>query len=221
VRDTGTGMPSEVRSRVFEPFFTTKGPGKGPGLGLAMSYGVIQQSHGGIEVQSEQGKGAEFRLLFPRLDASSTEASESSASGPPRGTETILLVEDEEVVRNVARSILEQLGYRVISCANARAALDAVGLEAIDLLLTDVVMPDMCGRELAMRVTEHLPEVAVLYTSGYSEDVLMRKEVADEAVAFIAKPYSLDVFAQKVRAVLDTHRGKTAKSATRQQFGTA
>jgi len=215
VRDTGSGMPPEVRSHLFEPFFTTKGPGKGTGLGLATAYGVIKQSHGGIEVHSELGRGSEFQLLFPRLDTSSPKASDSSAPGPPHGTETILLVEDEHAVRNVACSILERLGYRVLPCANARDALEAIELNAIDLLLTDVVMPGMGGRELATRVLERVPEVPVLYTSGYAEDVVMRKDVAEEAVAFIAKPYSLDLLAHKVRTVLDTHSGRTPRRMRR------
>jgi DNA-binding NtrC family response regulator len=115
-------------------------------------------------------------------------------------------VEDEEAVRNIARSILERLGYRVIACADARDAIAAIDIETIDLLLTDVVMPGMSGRELAMRVSERLPEVAVLYTSGYAADVIARADVAEEAVAFLAKPYSLDVLAHKVRAVLDAPR---------------
>jgi CheY-like chemotaxis protein len=214
VRDTGTGMSPEVSARLFEPFFTTKAPGKGTGLGLAIVYGAMKQSGGGIEVHSEPGAGAEFRLLFPKLDASPDHA-EPSAEGPPRGTETILLVEDETVVRNIARSILERLGYRVIACASAREALAAIDVEAIDLLLTDVVMPEMGGRELALRVTERLPEVAVLYTSGYAEDVIVRMDVAEEAAAFLAKPYSIDVLAHKVRAVLDAQRRTTPRPLRR------
>jgi CheY-like chemotaxis protein len=203
VRDTGTGMPAEVRARLFEPFFTTKGPGKGTGLGLSMVYGAIKESRGSIEVHSELGTGTEFRLLFPKFEPASQDDPVSSAKGPPCGTGTILLVEDEDVVRHVARSILERLGYRVIPCADARAALATIELEAIDLLLTDVVMPGMGGRELAMRVAERVPGVAVLYTSGYAEDVIVRKDAANEAIAFVAKPYTLDVLAHKVRALLD------------------
>jgi len=203
VRDTGTGMPPEVRARLFEPFFTTKGPGKGTGLGLSMVYGSIKQSRGGIEVHSELGMGTEFRLLFPRFDAAAQEAGRTSTQGPPGGSETILLVEDEAVVRNVARAILERLGYRVIACADARDALAALELETIDLLLTDVVMPDMGGRELAMHVTARVPDIAVLYTSGYAEDVVVRQDASEEAIAFVPKPYTLDVLAHKVRAVLD------------------
>jgi CheY-like chemotaxis protein len=215
VRDTGAGMSPEVRARLFEPFFTTKAPGKGTGLGLAIVYGAMKQSGGSIEVHSEPGAGAEFRLLFPRLDASSPQDAASSAAGPPRGTETILLVEDEEFVRNIARSSLARLGYRVIACAGARDALAALEVEAIDLLLTDVVMPGMGGRELAMHVTERRPEVAVLYTSGYAADMIVRSDVAEEAVAFLPKPYSVDVLANKVRTALDARRRATPRLARR------
>jgi CheY-like chemotaxis protein len=205
VQDNGTGMSPEVQARLFEPFFTTKGVGKGTGLGLSMVYGAVKQSGGSIEVVSGPGAGSEFRLYFPCAEPL------AECAAPPlpalaRGKETILVVEDEQLVRTLARSILERQGYRVVACANGAEALGVLaddGFVRVDLLLTDLVMPGMSGRELAERVVSTRPSVQVLFTSGYSEDVSLYGSVADREAHFLAKPYSVHDLSNRVREVLD------------------
>jgi two-component system, cell cycle sensor histidine kinase and response regulator CckA len=206
VQDDGTGMSDDVKARLFEPFFTTKGVGKGTGLGLSMVYGAVKQSGGGLEVLSGLGKGSEFRLYFPSAEPATEAAQPAPRPKLARGTETILVVEDEQLVRSLARTILERQGYQVVACASGAEALIALAdrVDApVDLLLTDLVMPGMSGRELAEQVVTERPSVRVLFTSGYSEDDGLYQRVADHAAHFLAKPYSVHELASRVREVLD------------------
>jgi PAS domain S-box-containing protein len=209
ISDTGMGMDSETQSHIFEPFFTTKGP-KGTGLGLSTVYGIVKQSGGYIWVYSEVGRGTTFKIYLPRV-ASLEEA--SMHVPPPRqfqkvepGTETILLVEDEANLRYLARQYLEKQGYKVIEAADGAVAMQiAVAHEAvIHLLLTDVIMPGMNGRELAQRISEIRPNVKVLYMSGYTENVIGHNGTLDAGVRLLQKPFNLRDLKDKVREVLDT-----------------
>jgi CheY-like chemotaxis protein len=206
VSDTGHGMSEEIKRQIFEPFFTTKPKGTGTGLGLATIYGVVKQAKGSIEVYSEVGKGTTFKIYVPRVDDKTAGPPESS---PPMellgGSETVLLVEDEAVVRDLGVRILAGLGYRVMRAGNGDEAIALAGEhgERIDLLLTDVVMPGMSGRDLANRLTRIHPEARVLFTSGYTDNVIVHHGVLDEGVSFIGKPYSPSALAKKVREVLD------------------
>ncbi len=205
VSDTGSGMSAEVREKIFEPFFTTKQLGQGTGLGLATVFGIVEQNDGRIEVHSEPGQGTSFKVYFPRvLDAAETLKQEL-APEPVGGKETVLVVEDEEMVRNLAVRLLERRGYQVLATSSGG---DAIVLAErhhgpIDLLLTDVVMPHMNGRELVERFAEIRPGIKVIYTSGYTQNVIAHHGVLDEGVQFIAKPYSLATLAARVREVLD------------------
>ncbi|HKZ33005.1 MAG TPA: ATP-binding protein [Vicinamibacteria bacterium] len=203
VSDTGQGMSEDVRARIFEPFFTTKSVGSGTGLGLAMVYGAVEQNAGAIEVASAPGRGASFRILLP--EARGEKAAAPPAQGDvPRGSETVLLVEDEAAVREVTRAQLESLGYRVLSCANAAEALVVAAghVEPLQLLLTDVVMPGMNGRELAARLAERRASLRVLFTSGYGEEVIARHGVLEPGVLLLQKPYGLARLAGRVREAL-------------------
>jgi CheY-like chemotaxis protein len=196
-------MSDDVRARIFEPFFTTKASGGGTGLGLAMAYGAVEQNGGFIEVVSRPGSGASFRIVLPRASGEKREA-RAKETEAPRGTEKVLLVEDEPAVRNVTRAQLESLGYRVIACANAAEALQVVEAlsEPVDLLLTDVVMPGMNGRELAARIAERQPGLRVLFTSGYGEEVIARHGVLETGVLLLQKPFALSRLASLVREAL-------------------
>ena len=207
ISDTGAGMDSETQSRIFEPFFTTKGP-KGTGLGLSTVYGIVKQSGGYIWVYSEQGKGTTFKVYLPRvaeLVQAQVAAPKESVVAEP-GTETILLVEDEANLRYLARQFLEKQGYRVIDAADGAVAVQiAVAHEGvIHLLLTDVIMPGMNGRELAQRISEIRPNVKVLYMSGYTENVIGRNGTLDAGVRLLQKPFTLRDLKSKVREVLDS-----------------
>ena len=203
VTDTGHGMNEDVQARIFEPFFTTKPAGSGTGLGLAMVYGAIEQNGGSIDVVSKPGRGSTFRVQLPEKRGQKSVRSELPTD-LPRGSETVLLVEDEAAVREVTREQLESLGYRVLSCADAKEALAACEgrAEPLHLLLTDVVMPGMNGRELAERLTQRRPGLRVLYTSGYGEDVIARHGVLEPGVLLLQKPYALPKLAGLVRAAL-------------------
>jgi len=205
VRDTGTGMSPEVLQRLFEPFFTTKGPGSGTGLGLATVHGVVAQSGGRIEVESEPGRGSCFTIFLPAAAAPALAVEAVAAPPPARGHETILLVEDEDGVRRIARIALEGRGYRVLAAASGRAAIGVAEGHGprIDLLVTDLVMPGMSGRELADELRVRRPGLRVLFISGYVEDELARHGIVEAEVAFLHKPFSLDELGAKVRAVLD------------------
>jgi two-component system cell cycle sensor histidine kinase/response regulator CckA len=205
VTDTGTGIHPATQARLFEPFFTTKGPGKGTGLGLSTVYGIVKQSGGFIWVYSEPGKGATFKIYLPRVDAPVERLGAASSPALRRGTETVLLVEDESALRAVARRALERQGYEVLEAPDAAAALAiAAGRGgAIDLVVTDVVMPGMSGAELALRFTALHPGVPFLFMSGYTDEAIVRHGVLEPGVAFIQKPFSPDALARKVGEILD------------------
>jgi len=208
VTDTGIGMDSETRARVFEPFFTTKEAGKGTGLGLATAYGIVRQSEGNIAVSSEPGRGTAFRIYLPCVDEPAPPTLHATSQGEiPRGSETILLAEDEEGVRALAREILEGLGYRVLEAASGPAALDCARGHpgSIQLLLTDVVMPRMSGRELARTLTSLRPETRVLYMSGYPDDATLHDGLEPD-FSFLQKPFAPDELARKIRDILDGPR---------------
>jgi PAS domain S-box-containing protein len=207
VSDSGVGMDEETRARIFEPFFSTKEMGKGTGLGLASVYGIATQHGGRIEVQSTPGEGSCFRVYFPRVLDEPERAAAPAPARPNGGSETVLVVEDEELVRIVAVKVLERAGYVVLAASSGD---DALALAArhegtIDLLLTDVVMPHMDGRELATRLAKKQPGLKTLFTSGYSHNVIADHGVLDEGLQFLAKPYSSESLAARVREVLDDH----------------
>jgi len=205
VSDTGQGMSEEVKAHIFEPFFTTKERGSGTGLGLATTYGAAHQAGGSIEVYSEVGIGTTFKVYLPRVEEEAAKPVEDDRpTDLPGGTETVLIVEDEGILRSLCVQILEQLGYRVLQARNGTEAIAKVqGYgDRIDLLLTDVVMPGMNGSELATQLVLHHPEMKVLFTSGYTEDVITHHGVLAEGVSFIGKPYTPSALARKVREVL-------------------
>jgi CheY-like chemotaxis protein len=205
VSDTGVGIDEDVRTHLFEPFYTTKGLGKGTGLGLSTVYGIVKQSHGSICVNSEVGKGATFKISLPCIDTKPAAPEEEPQAATARGNhETVLLVEDQKDVRALATAILESLGYRVLGAADGPTALAlaAVHEGPIDLVLTDVVLPGMNGKQVAEQLELMRPGIAVLFTSGYSQDVIAHRGVLDREVAYIPKPYSPKDLAMKIREVL-------------------
>src|SRR5947199_159205 len=215
VSDTGTGMDPETQAHLFEPFFTTKEKGKGTGLGLATVYGIVKQSGGFIWVYSELGVGTTFKIYLPRVDAAAEPMSAHHAPTPvARGSETVLVAEDEAPVRAVARHALERYGYRVLEAASAEAALDVAQRYSgpIHVLLTDVIMPGMSGRDLAARLATLRPETRVIYMSGYTDDAITRHGVLEPGFVFVQKPFTPDALARTVRDVLDgtTERRKRA-----------
>jgi two-component system cell cycle sensor histidine kinase/response regulator CckA len=206
VTDTGTGIDAAAREHMFEPFFTTKDIGKGTGLGLSTVFGIVTASHGHIDVDTEDAIGSTFRIYFPRTDA--TEEPARPVYGTPetlRGTETILLVEDDEQVRELNRTILRRNGYHVLDAQDgAQAVLVSEAYEEdIHLLLTDVVMPQVGGRDLADRLLASRPNVRVLYVSGYTEDATLHLGVLEDDIAFLQKPVTPDTLLRKIREVLE------------------
>jgi signal transduction histidine kinase/ActR/RegA family two-component response regulator len=206
VSDTGTGMDAETRRRLFEPFYTTKEPGKGTGLGLSTVYGIVKQSGGHIWVYSEPGHGATFKIYLPVVCESADVASVAPPDDVPRGTETILLVEDEGEVRALVRQVLQERGYRVVEASSPREALRLASDTAapIDLLLTDVIMPQMTGRALADLVTGDRPGTPVLFMSGYADSAVVEHGVLQAGRAYLQKPFTPMQLARVVRRVLDT-----------------
>jgi PAS domain S-box-containing protein len=203
VTDTGTGIAPEVKARIFEPFFTTKPKGAGTGLGLATVYGMVRQSGGWIWVYSEPGKGTTFKLYFPRSGAPLRHV-EVVAQSDLRGSETILVVEDQADVRGLAVAALGRYGYHVLAAANGAEAIAAMNASQskIDLLLTDMVMPGIPGKELARQLTEIQPGLHVIFTSGYTETAIVGQNILDPETAYIQKPYTPLILADKVRGVL-------------------
>jgi CheY-like chemotaxis protein len=212
VSDNGCGMDKDTLDNLFEPFFTTKGVGKGTGLGLATVYGIVKQNNGFINVYSEPGQGFTFRIYLPRLvvdeDTDTAVPDKKAAAG---GTETVLLVEDEQSILRMTRMMLERKGYTVLSSATPAEAMEkAKNLSgAIDLLITDVVMPEMNGRDLAGKMTALYPDLRLLFMSGYTANVIAHHGVLDAGVAFIQKPFSMTDLMVKVREVLDKEPDET------------
>lgn len=207
VSDTGYGMSEEVLEHIFEPFFTTKPKSEGTGLGLATAYGAVKQANGSIEVYSETGRGTTFKIYLPAVNEKA-HALESDKNNEIllTGNETVLLVEDELMVRNLAVRLLGKMGYRVIEAANGKDALKLASdfSEKIDLLMTDVVMPGMNGRQLSENLKEIHPETKVLFTSGYTENIIAHHGVVEKGLNFIGKPYSMNLLARKIRETLDS-----------------
>ncbi|HBB86528.1 MAG TPA: hypothetical protein DC047_02805 [Blastocatellia bacterium] len=216
VSDTGTGMGAQTRTRIFEPFFTTKEKGKGTGLGLSTVYGIVKQSGGNVLVYSEEGKGTSFKVYLPQLD-DGTKQSTTSVVEPERvgGSETVLLVEDEDMVRNLACELLQESGYRVFTASGGEEAVQLFKKhKKIDLLITDVIMPKMSGKEVADRLRKLHPKTKVLFMSGYTDEAIVHHGIVDSHIAFIQKPFSENALAQKVREVLDaTNGGKTKRES--------
>ncbi|HEY5627172.1 MAG TPA: ATP-binding protein, partial [Nitrospira sp.] len=207
VGDTGIGMDRETQSHIFEPFFTTKEEGKGSGLGLSTVFGIVTQSGGGIDVTSRIGQGTRFDIFFPRVAAAPYQAEPTSEMCQPRrGTETVLLAEDDSSVRNLVRDELRKLGYHVIEAKNGMEAslLATQQLDSVDLLLTDIVMPGMGGRELAQHLIALKPHLRVLFMSGYTDDVGILTGLEEGTTKFLQKPFTPASLAQAVRRLLDT-----------------
>jgi signal transduction histidine kinase len=206
VSDTGKGIGKEVCEKIFEPFFTTKEVGKGTGLGLSTVYGIVKQNDGFIYVESRPGEGATFKIYLPRFEAQDIQApSKEPAAKSLGGTETILLVEDDESVLNLSRMILERLGYKILAAHTPLYGLQLVEEYRgdIDLVITDVVMPGMNGRELIEKLRVVIPGLKCLFMSGYTSDVIAHRGIMDQGVNFIQKPFSTDVLAAMVRQILN------------------
>jgi PAS domain S-box-containing protein len=209
VSDAGIGMPPEIRAKIFEPFFTTKESGKGTGLGLSTVYGIVKQSGGNIWVYSEPGQGTTFKIYLPVIEEGATDSFSATfvSSQPFQGSETVLLVEDEKAVRMLASTILRKSGYKVLEAANGEEALRIVHGQpprSIQLMLTDVVMPGLSGRQLAGRVASLQPTTKILYMSGYTDNAIVHHGVLDPGTAYIEKPFTPETLASKVREVLDS-----------------
>jgi CheY-like chemotaxis protein len=206
VSDTGLGMGKETMEKMFEPFYTTKEVGKGTGLGLSTVYGIVKQHSGHISVYSEPGKGTSFRIYFPwtKLPADRTGDTEMKAE-PAMGKETVLVVEDNEQVRTLSCEILKQYGYKVIDTPDGKSALEMLQAfsDPVHLMITDVIMPDMNGKELYEKISKMYPDIKTLFMSGYPEDVISHHGVLEAELNFIQKPFSLNDFVGKVRDVLD------------------
>ena len=205
VQDSGTGMDEQTQKRMFEPFFTTKPKGSGIGLGLSTVYSILKQTGGYVSAYSELGKGTAFTVYLPRVDEAASEKSPAAPVAQERGTETVLLVEDEHAVRELARRFLEKQGYRVLEAANGSEALRTARGHAgpIHMMVTDVVMPKMSGREVALQLASERPDMKVLYMSGHTEDAIVDHGVLQEGVEFLQKPFSRDELVSRVRKILD------------------
>jgi CheY-like chemotaxis protein len=207
ISDNGIGMDAAIQARIFEPFFTTKGKGKGTGLGLATVYGIIKQSNGFIWVYSEPGKGTTFKVYFPRVEGDIAELTEESQPEQgARGVETVLIAEDEPSVRALAARILRGRGYTVLEAANGKEALGVAEkyVGEIHLVLTDVVMPGISGRELVSRLEVIRPGIKSLYVSGYTDTAIVHNGMLDSGVAFLQKPFTVDDLTRKIREVLNS-----------------
>ena len=208
VTDSGMGMDAATQARIFEPFFTTKEAGKGTGLGLSTVFGIVKQSEGNVWVYSEPQRGTTFKIYLPRVDEVVEEQPAQEAETAAGGSETILLVEDSDSLRELGREILEEHGYKVIEASSGAAALEALARHtgSLDLILTDLVMSGMSGRELADQVTRLRPGTKVIFMSGYTDDALGHHGVLETGTAFVEKPFTIDGLLRKVRDVLDSGR---------------
>ncbi len=205
VSDTGVGMDEATRARIFEPFFTTKEPGRGTGMGLATVYGIVRQSGGWVDVYSEPGHGSSFKVYLPLVEEPATVA--ATLAGPDAsGNETILLVEDDDAVRTFATRALSSLGYAILAAGDGPSAIDLIEGRDVDLLVSDVVMPGMSGRELAERLQAARPGLPVLFVSGFAENHFGRSGILPEDAGFLPKPFSTDALARAVRRILDGRR---------------
>ena len=206
VSDTGSGMDAETKARIFEPFFTTKEQGRGTGLGLSTVYGIVKQSCGYVWVYSEPGRGTTFKLYFPRVDAPAEIPAPPRETATLTGTETILVAEDDDMLRPLAKGLLQKLGYTVLEAENAERALDLARARTgpIHLLVADVVMPGASGRELARRLAHTRPDTRVLYVSGYTDDAIVHHGMLEPGLNFLQKPFTPGALARKVREILDT-----------------
>jgi CheY-like chemotaxis protein len=215
VADTGVGMDEPTRGRIFEPFFTTKPTGKGTGLGLSMVYGIIEQSGGTITVETGPGKGTAFVMTLPEVEPAVESAPDRSAKPSTRGSETVLIVEDEPQVRGLMRKVLETEGYVVLEAIDGGDALQVSERHAgtIDLVVTDVVMPTMSGAALVERLVGARPGARVVFVSGYTHDVLDDHAVVGSNLAFLQKPLTPDALVAKVREVLDAEEGRVTVRA--------
>jgi CheY-like chemotaxis protein len=207
VTDNGSGMDADTQAHIFEPFFTTKEKGKGTGLGLATVYGIVKQSGGYVWVYSEPGQGTSFKIYLPRIE--DTQSGSSRDRKPdtlslPRGSETVLLVEDEKGVRELAREYLEMSGYAVIEAENGHMALELAAMHAgqIHLLMTDVVMPGISGRELAERASQIRPGIKILYMSGYTDQAVVHHGILETDAVLLQKPFTAATLASKLREIL-------------------
>jgi len=206
VRDTGVGMSTETLAHVFEPFFTTKGLGHGTGLGLATVYGIVKQSDGDVCVRSTPGRGTTVDICLPRLEVADELSVPRADDAPytPNGNETVLLVEDDESLRPLMRRVLEKHGYAVLEARHGKDAMRVAGGHggAVDLVITDVVMPEMGGRELAERLASARPSSKILFVSGYTDDVVIRQGILDKGRPFLQKPFTPQELLTKAREVL-------------------
>jgi len=204
VGDTGMGMDRETQSHIFEPFFTTKEKGKGTGLGLSTVYGIVKQTAGYVIVQSEPGRGTTFHIYLPQSDGTVEKQTASPSHTDLGGSETILLVEDEESVRELVRDTLAAKGYTVVEAATGEAGIAAAARHdgPVDLIITDVVMPGLGGRELVQQLAQSRPTTKVLYLSGYTEETILGDGSTDHGAAFLQKPFTLQTLARKVKEIL-------------------
>jgi nitrogen-specific signal transduction histidine kinase/CheY-like chemotaxis protein len=220
VSDTGCGMDQETMARIFEPFFTTKDQGKGTGLGLSTVYGIVDQSGGSIDVYSEPGRGTTFKIYLPRVEGKAGLAAVTAPAPPPKGSETVLLVEDEEALRSMIRETLEDGGYRVLEAATPQQALAIAGSHEgnIHMTLTDVVMPGMSGPDLVKRLALLRPGAAVVYMSGYTDDAIGQHGLLDASTHFLQKPFTSQQLLIKCREVLGSEDRVTSTAREKLRF---
>jgi CheY-like chemotaxis protein len=212
VTDNGCGMDADTQAHIFEPFYTTKEKGKGTGLGLATVYGIVKQSGGYVWVYSEIGRGTTFKIYLPSVEEEVVpQEIRKAVASLPRGTETVLLVEDEEGVRELAKEYLESCGYKVLVAQNGQAAIDLVSKHSgpIDLIMTDIVMPGLNGSDLAKKVKFLRPDIRVVYMSGYTDQAIIHHGILSSDVLLLQKPFTMSTLAHKLREALSAKRIKS------------